>query len=90
MKLPIYQVDAFASEVFRGNPAAVVPCPEPLPVELMQNMAGVKANILPVTISSTHICAELVDGQIIEQEFNVRALGKPVYTTRTPAGVRSF
>ncbi len=46
-------------------------------VELMQNMAGVKANILPVTISSTHICAELVDGQIIEQEFNVRALGKP-------------
>ena len=46
-------------------------------VELMQNMAGVKANILPVTVSSTHICAELVDGQIIEQEFNVRALGKP-------------
>ena len=39
MKLPIYQVDAFASEVFRGNPAAVVPCPEPLPVELMQNIA---------------------------------------------------
>ena len=30
MKLPIYQVDAFASEVFRGNPAAVVPCTEPL------------------------------------------------------------
>ncbi len=46
-------------------------------VELMQNMAGVKANILPVTVSSTHICAELVDGQIIEQELAVRALGKP-------------
>lgn len=39
MKLPIYQVDAFASEVFRGNPAAVVPCSEPLPTELMQNIA---------------------------------------------------
>ena len=25
MKIPIYQIDAFASEVFRGNPAAVCP-----------------------------------------------------------------
>ena len=39
MKLPIYQVDAFASEVFRGNPAAVVPYTEPLSVELMQSIA---------------------------------------------------
>lgn len=39
MKLPIYQVDAFASEVFRGNPAAVVPYREPLSAELMQAIA---------------------------------------------------
>ena len=26
MRLPLYQVDAFASSVFSGNPAAVVPC----------------------------------------------------------------
>jgi len=39
MKLPIYQVDAFASEVFRGNPAAVVPYAEPLSTELMQSIA---------------------------------------------------
>ncbi|MBX7186299.1 MAG: PhzF family phenazine biosynthesis protein [Vicinamibacteria bacterium] len=39
MKLPIYQVDAFASEVFRGNPAAVVPYVEPLSTELMQSIA---------------------------------------------------
>ena len=39
MKLPIYQVDAFASEVFRGNPAAVVPYVEPLSAELMQKIA---------------------------------------------------
>lgn len=39
MKLPIYQVDAFASEVFRGNPAAVVPHAEPLSAELMQSIA---------------------------------------------------
>lgn len=25
MELPVYQVDAFASEVFRGNPAAIMP-----------------------------------------------------------------
>jgi PhzF family phenazine biosynthesis protein len=39
MKLPIYQVDAFASDVFRGNPAAVVPYNEPLSAELMQKIA---------------------------------------------------
>ena len=39
MKLPIYQVDAFASEVFRGNPAAVVVCDEALPPETMQSIA---------------------------------------------------
>jgi len=39
MKLPIYQVDAFASAVFRGNPAAVVPYIEPLSAELMQSIA---------------------------------------------------
>ena len=39
MKLPIYQVDAFASEVFRGNPAAVVPYNEPVSTELMQKVA---------------------------------------------------
>lgn len=46
-------------------------------VELMANALGVKASILPVTTHSTHICAELVDGTIVEQEFNVRALNKP-------------
>ena len=46
-------------------------------VELMQEMLGVKIQILPVTTYNTHLCAELVDGTIIEQEFNVRALNKP-------------
>lgn len=39
MKLPIYKLDAFANEVFRGNPAAVVPYAEPLSAELMQSIA---------------------------------------------------
>lgn len=39
MKLSIYQVDAFASKVFEGNPAAVCPLDEWLPDDLMQQIA---------------------------------------------------
>jgi len=39
MELPIYQVDAFSSEVFKGNPAAVVPLEEWLPDDILQNIA---------------------------------------------------
>lgn len=40
MRLPIYQVDAFASEVFRGNPAAVCPLEMWLPDAAMQAIAA--------------------------------------------------
>jgi len=36
---PIYQVDAFTSQTFGGNPAAVVPLDAWLPDEVMQNIA---------------------------------------------------
>lgn len=39
MKLPIYQVDAFAEAVFRGNPAAVVPLESWPEDSLMQQIA---------------------------------------------------
>jgi len=39
MSLKIYQVDAFTSEPFRGNPAAIVPLEEWLPAETMQSIA---------------------------------------------------
>ncbi len=39
MKLPIYQVDAFASEPFEGNPAAVCPLNDWLPDGVMQQIA---------------------------------------------------
>lgn len=39
MKLPIFQIDAFAEGVFKGNPAAVVPLTKWLPDELMQSIA---------------------------------------------------
>jgi len=39
MRLPIYQVDAFTAELFRGNPAAVCPLPEWIAAETMQKIA---------------------------------------------------
>ncbi len=40
MKVPIYQVDAFAPALFRGNPAAVCPLEEWLPDETLQAIAA--------------------------------------------------
>lgn len=40
MRLPIYQIDAFADRVFRGNPAAIVPLQQWLPDETMQAIAA--------------------------------------------------
>lgn len=40
MQLRLYQVDAFAAEVFRGNPAAVVPLATWLPEATMQAIAA--------------------------------------------------
>ena len=40
MELPIYQIDAFSSDVFKGNPAAVCPLSEWLPPETMQSIAA--------------------------------------------------
>lgn len=39
MKLKIYQVDAFAENIFEGNPAAVVPLENWLPDNVMQQIA---------------------------------------------------
>ncbi len=40
MKIPIYQVDAFTSRLFAGNPAAVCPLAKWLPTETMQSIAA--------------------------------------------------
>lgn len=44
MKIPIYQVDAFSSKVFGGNPAAVCLISEWLPEKLMQQI-GMENNL---------------------------------------------
>lgn len=46
-------------------------------IELMHDVLDVRVKVYPVTTENTHICAELVDGTIVEQEFNVRQLNKP-------------
>lgn len=43
MRLPLYQIDAFASRPFAGNPAAVVPLTAWLPDDLMQAIAAENA-----------------------------------------------
>ncbi|MGH9754566.1 MAG: PhzF family phenazine biosynthesis protein, partial [Blastocatellia bacterium] len=40
MEIPILQIDAFTSEPFKGNPAAVCLLAEPRPAEWMQNVAA--------------------------------------------------
>ncbi len=54
--IPIYQVDAFASEVFKGNPAAVCPLDEFLDDDLMQAIA------LENNLSETAFLVERDDG----------------------------
>ena len=39
MRLPLYQVDAFTSAVFAGNPAAVCPLERWIDERLMQSIA---------------------------------------------------
>lgn len=39
MKIPLYQIDAFAEKIFSGNPAAVCPLDSWLPDALMQQIA---------------------------------------------------
>ena len=38
MQLKVFQVDAFTSSLFKGNPAAVVILEKEIPYELMQNI----------------------------------------------------
>ncbi len=39
MQIPLYQIDAFTSELFKGNPAAVCPLDAWLPDKMMQSVA---------------------------------------------------
>jgi uncharacterized cofD-like protein len=45
-------------------------------VKECERLLKIRGRILPVTLYSTHLCAELRDGVVVEEEVNVRAVGK--------------
>ena len=45
-------------------------------IKKASKILAIKGKVLPSTLASTHICAELKDGSIVEEELNVRALRK--------------
>ena len=52
MTLPLYQIDAFSSQVFGGNPAAVCPLETWLPDDVMQAVAAENQNSMTLRIDS--------------------------------------
>ena len=45
-------------------------------IKKASKILAIKGKVLPSTLTSTHVCAELKDGSIVEEEFNVRGLQK--------------
>lgn len=45
-------------------------------IKKASKILNIRGKVLPSTLANTHICAELEDGAYVEEEFNVRALGK--------------
>src|SRR5438270_496019 len=45
-------------------------------VEEASRLLKLRGRVLPVTLYNTHLCAELEDGTIVEEEVQVRAVGK--------------
>ena len=46
-------------------------------VELLGELVGTSARVLPVSGIDTELCAELADGRLVESELAVRGLNKP-------------
>lgn len=46
-------------------------------IKKASKILNIRGKVLPSTLDNTHICAQLEDGTYVEEEFNVRAVGKP-------------
>ncbi len=46
-------------------------------IETSAALTQTTAQVLPVSTANVHLCAELEDGSVVEQELNVRGLNKP-------------
>ena len=49
-------------------------------VEEASRLLKLRGRVLPVTLYNTHLCAELADGTVVEEEVNVRGVGKAAIT----------
>src|SRR5437667_5103883 len=56
MRIPLYQVDAFAGRVFAGNPAAVCPLERWLDDATLQDRKSTRLNSSHITISYAVFC----------------------------------
>ncbi len=56
MELKLYQIDAFTSDVFSGNPAAVCPLDSWLPDETMQAIA-LENNLSETAFTKFNLCS---------------------------------
>src|SRR5204863_9726258 len=45
-------------------------------VDEAARLLRIRGRVLPVTLYNTHLCAKLADGSVVEEEVNVRAIGK--------------
>jgi uncharacterized cofD-like protein len=45
-------------------------------VEEASRLLKLRGRVLPVTLYNTHLCAELADGSVVEEEVQVRGVGK--------------
>lgn len=45
-------------------------------VQQAARLLQIRGRVLPVTLYNTHLCAKLADGTVVEEEVNVRGLGK--------------
>ncbi|TME25539.1 MAG: YvcK family protein [Chloroflexi bacterium] len=45
-------------------------------VEEASRLLRIRGRVIPVTLYNTHLCAKLADGSVVEEEVNVRAIGK--------------
>lgn len=46
-------------------------------VRVLSALLNIRGKVLPPTLADCHICAELADGSVREEEVNVRGTGKP-------------
>ena len=101
MKLPLYQIDAFASAVFKGNPAAICPLERWLPDQTMQwiaseNNLAETAFFVPRTPAGDGATAPEYDLRWFTPEAEIDlcghatlASGHLVFTTLVPGATRA-